>query len=226
PGIPGVSLVLWGDSDGDDIPDWQGFGGVEITDENGYYRFGGLNPGNYLVFVWSVDNWAEGQPLHGWQSTTGYVSNANNDIDFDNNGFGEPFTDIKSGIVMLTTDGEPLLDGDPFNCYFDYDRSGNNTIDFGFFNPNITSSETAITNSSIKMFPNPTKDVLNIISERPIYELQLFDMMGRRLVQVNPQNQSYPLNLKFLSPGLYTLRILNERREVIGVRKIIKEGKD
>lgn len=226
PGIPGVSLVLWGDSDGDDIPDWQGFGGVEITDENGYYRFGGLNPGNYLVFVWSVDNWAEGQPLHGWQSTTGYVSNANNDIDFDNNGFGEPFTDIKSGIVMLTTEGEPLLDGDPFNCYFDYDRSGNNTIDFGFFNPNITSSGTAITNSSIKMFPNPTKDVLNIISERPIYELQLFDMMGRRLVQVNPQNQSYPLNLKFLSPGLYTLRILNERREVIGVRKIIKEGKD
>ncbi|MBT5426898.1 MAG: hypothetical protein HOK84_11930, partial [Bacteroidetes bacterium] len=42
PGIPGVSLVLWGDSNGDDIPDWQGFGGVQVTDDEGYYRFSGL----------------------------------------------------------------------------------------------------------------------------------------------------------------------------------------
>jgi hypothetical protein len=138
PGIPGVSVVIWSDSDGDNIPDWQGFGGVLVTDDEGYYNFTGLAPGNYSVFVWSVNNWGPGEPLEGFQSTNGFISNANNDVDLDNNGYGIPFTDIMSGIVTLTTDEEPINDGDPFNCYFDYDASGNNSIDFGFFNPNIT----------------------------------------------------------------------------------------
>jgi hypothetical protein len=136
PGIPGVSVVIWSDPDGDGIPDWQGFGGVEVTDEEGYYRFSGLQPGNYILFVWQVDNWDVGQPLHGFQSTNGFVANADNDVDLDNNGFGSPFSDIMSGIVTLTSGGEPLNDGDPFDCYFDYDASGNNTVDFGFFDPN------------------------------------------------------------------------------------------
>ena len=63
PGIPGVSVVLWSNSDGDGIPDWQGFSGVQVTDEEGYYRFSGLLPGNYVTFVWSVNNWGPGEPL-------------------------------------------------------------------------------------------------------------------------------------------------------------------
>ena len=137
PGIPGVSLVIWSDSDGDNIPDWQGFGGVQVTDSEGYYNFTGLEPGNYTVFVWSVDNWGPGEPLEGFQSSNVFVSNANNDVDFDNNGFGNPFTDIMAGVVTLTLDQEPLDDGDSYNCYFNYDASGNNTIDFGFYNPNV-----------------------------------------------------------------------------------------
>ncbi len=136
PGIEGVSVVLWADGDGDDIPDWQGFGGVQVTDAEGYYRFSGLLPGNYVVFVWSVDNWEVGQPLHEFVSTNGFEPNANNDVDFDNNGNGYPFTDIFSGIVTLTVDGEPLNDGDPTDGIFDLDPAGNNTVDFGFYNPN------------------------------------------------------------------------------------------
>jgi hypothetical protein len=142
PGIPGVSLVIWSDSDGDDIPDWQGFGGVRVTDENGYYSFSGLQPGNYVVFVWQVNNWGPGQPLENFISTNGFQANADNDVDFDNNGFGNPFTDIMSGIVTLRSGEEPLNDGDPFNCYFAYDASGNNTVDFGFYNPNVTAQPT------------------------------------------------------------------------------------
>jgi len=137
PGIPDVSVVLWRDSNGDDIPDSGGFGGVQITDEGGYYRFGGLPPGNYVTFVWQVNNWGEGEPLNGFVSTNGFVADANNDVDFDNNGFGNPYTDIFSGIVTLSLDGEPLEDGDPEDCIFDYDPAGNNSVDFGFYNPNV-----------------------------------------------------------------------------------------
>jgi hypothetical protein len=160
PGIPGVSIVLWSDPDGDGIPDWQGFSGVEVTDEDGYYRFSGLAPGNYVVFVWQVDNWADGQPLHGFQSTNIYISDADNDIDLDNNGFGSPFTDIMSGIVTLSLGDEPLNDGDPFDCLFDYDGSGNNTIDFGFFNPNANCFGDLNNDNSITV-----SDLLLVLSE-------------------------------------------------------------
>ncbi|MDA9773828.1 MopE-related protein [Saprospiraceae bacterium] len=136
PGIPGVSVLIWGDSNGDDIPDSQGFGGVRVTDEEGYYRFEGLQPGNYVVFVWQVDNWGDGEPLQGFLSSDVFEENADNDIDLDNNGSGNAFTDIFSGIVTLTIDGEPLNDGDPEDCIFDFDSGGNNTIDFGFYDPN------------------------------------------------------------------------------------------
>jgi hypothetical protein len=133
PGIAGVSLVIWRDSDGDAIPDWQGFGGVVKTDENGYYSFSGLKPGNYIVFVWSVNNWGPGQPLEKFVSTNGLQTDVNNDEDKDNNGFGEAFSDILSGIVTLTAGGEPLNDGDRPDNWFDYDPSGNMTVDFGFY---------------------------------------------------------------------------------------------
>jgi len=109
-GIPGVSLVLWQDSDGDNVPDWQGFGGVTKTDAEGYYSFGGLGPGNYLVFVWSVDNWEEGQPLHGMVHTQPFVEDPNSDINGDSNGrpgftFGLTVKDMISGVITLTEDG-------------------------------------------------------------------------------------------------------------------------
>ena len=134
PGIVGVSVALHKDNDGDGNP--TNFGGVQVTDSTGQYRFSGLVPGNYRVFVWQVDNWGVGQPLNGFVPTNGHVANANNDVDLDNNGAGTAGQDILSGIVTLTVDGEPLNDGDPTDCDFNFDPAGNNTVDFGFYNPN------------------------------------------------------------------------------------------
>lgn len=138
PGIAGVKLVAWKDSDGDDIPDSFGFLGFKETDSEGYYRFTGLEPGNYVVFVWQVDNWDVGEPLHGFVSTNVHQPNANNDIDFDNNGSGPAFSDIFSGIVTLSIDDEPINDGDPFDCWFDTDAAGNMTVDFGFYDGSVS----------------------------------------------------------------------------------------
>ena len=44
-----------------------------------------------MVFVWQVDNWGDGEPLNGFQSTGYFVADANNDIDLDNNGSGPAF---------------------------------------------------------------------------------------------------------------------------------------
>ena len=140
PGIPGVSLLLWADSDGDDIPDSNGFRGVVKTDSSGFYRFSGLEPGKYIVFVWFLDNWEEGQPLHGMVNTR-IELDPNTDIDKDNNGRpGNQFAglgemDFASGIIDLSKDGEPLDDDDLPADWFDYNPSGNMSVDFGFYVP-------------------------------------------------------------------------------------------
>ncbi len=225
PGIPGVSLVIWSDSDGDGVPDWQGFGGVRVTDDEGYYKFSGLQPGNYIVFVWSVDNWEPGQPLHGFQSTNGFVADADNDVDLDNNGFGNPFTDIMSGIVTLTSDEEPLNDGDPFNCYFDYDASGNNTIDFGFFDPDVVIGVEDIIagKNSIQVYPNPVLNEFTIQGNLSLYQIEILDAVGRMHRKTTLSGLKQTIDISALPKGLYMLRVLDKANNLIEVQKLVKQ---
>ena len=133
PGIEGVTLVLVRDDVGSGDPDT--FKGFAITNANGYYTFTNLNPGLYEVFVWELDNWEMGEPLYGMVNTIN-ILNPNNNIDGDNNGNLElPFLKFISKPIEITTDGEPLMDGDRQDDQFDYDPSGNMTIDFGFYHP-------------------------------------------------------------------------------------------
>jgi hypothetical protein len=224
PGIPGVSLVIWGDSDGDDIPDWQGFGGVQVTDEDGYYRFSGLQPGNYVVFVWSVDNWGPGEPLENFISTNGFEPDADNDVDLDNNGFGNPFTDIMSGIVTLSSGEEPLNDGDPFNCYFDYDASGNNTVDFGFYNPNISAVNegSQVDSHWIQIFPMPVLNEFTIKGSLSVYQIEIYDAVGRILLKIDSAESSHTINISSFPAGLYFVKTINQANRHHKMHKIVK----
>jgi len=223
PGIAGVSLVIWSDPDGDGTPDWQGFGGVEITDEDGYYRFDGLAPGNYVVFVWQVDNWGDGEPLNGFQSTGYFVADANNDIDLDNNGSGPAFSDIMSGIVTLTLDGEPLNDGDPEDCFFDYDPGGNNTVDFGFYNANTTS--VTVQDGEVhwtSVYPNPATDRLTITSSGELERIEVLDALGRAHQSIRPNESTHVLDVSSLTPGMYILRLTTDHGAQPETRRFVK----
>jgi len=221
PGMPGVSLVLWSDPDGDGNPD--AFSGVEITDADGYYQFSGLIPGNYLVFVWSVDNWNLGEPLHNFVSTNGFVADANNDVDFDNNGSGDAFTDISSGIITLTTDGEPLNDGDPFDCNFNLDAAGNNSIDFGFYDPEVMLSINEFDENKFLIFPNPVLNELTIKGNLNLYQIKIYDTLGRIHRTINATTETQTINLSTLPQGLYFVSLKNEMNNSLKVYKIIKQ---
>jgi hypothetical protein len=225
PGIPGVSLVIWSDPDGDGIPDWQGFGGVQVTDEEGYYRFSGLQPGNYVVFVWQVNNWGPGEPLEYFESTNVYQPNANNDEDLDNNGFGDTFTDIMSGIVTLGSDEEPLNDGDPDNCYFNYDASGNNTVDFGFFNPDISAVKENPDDEDywIRIFPNPVFTAFTIKGNLSLFKIELYDAVGKRLRSIDTNEYAYTVDVSSFPDGLYFVKTIHQASHHIQVHKIVKQ---
>ena len=131
PGIEGVRLTLT-DVAGAALP------GISptVTDAHGYYRFDRVGRGQFVVTVDSP-NFAPRGPLDGMISSEATQTNAESDIDGDDNGLDavDPASDgVRSPWIALSLSGEPLLDlgGQASHGIGDDDRS-NLTVDFGFY---------------------------------------------------------------------------------------------
>ncbi|MEY8870812.1 T9SS type A sorting domain-containing protein [Meridianimaribacter flavus] len=87
----------------------------------------------------------------------------------------------------------------------------------------VESSETlSVANNNIendlKVFPNPTSDMLTIKTSYDIDKVELYDMLGKRVMK---KTNSSELNLNSLSDGIYLLEIyINNVRTV---KRIIKQ---
>jgi hypothetical protein len=74
---------------------------------------------------------------------------------------------------------------------------------------------------TLKVFPNPAKDILNILNPNGMQvQLSLINMLGKTLFYETNANSNVTLNLSGLPSGLYFLRI--ETAESSQVKKIIK----
>lgn len=73
--------------------------------------------------------------------------------------------------------------------------------------------------TSIKVFPNPTKNFININSEKEIFKIIIYNSSGKELSIYKNQNR---INIEHLSKGLYFVKVLtkNNEKEIV---KIIKE---
>jgi len=148
PGIPGVRVNLYADSNQDGTPD----GGIirsDTTDANGFYLFDNLPPGSYLVQI-APSNFATGGVLRGLYSSTGNdIANPGNTIgDSNDNGIDNinaATLGIFSGTIVLTPTppqptGETDLSGNATDgpvgesrgTNGESDDHSNLTIDFGF----------------------------------------------------------------------------------------------
>jgi len=109
-----------------------------VTDANGYYRFDGLFPGDYVVEI-AAGNFTTGNPLFGHSSSTGagQEANPNTDGDSNDNGIDTPVAGaIRSGTVTLGPGAtEPLNEADlgPGGQGLVGDGASNLTVDFGFY---------------------------------------------------------------------------------------------
>lgn len=120
PGVSGVTVRLYNDANGDNVPDGAAIA-TTTTNAQGIYGFSNLAAGNYIV---------------GIVIPTGYIGsiavtssgNPNNNLDDDNNGVNftganQAGTEIRSNRITLNAGAEPTSDGDGNN--------GNLTLDFG-----------------------------------------------------------------------------------------------
>ncbi len=130
-GIEGVEVLIFSvgpdgiPENGDDIQ-----AGSDITDSNGDYFVGGLEPGDYYGKIMNLD------PDYTLSSTDiGSTLDPNNDSDSDDNGL-QPDGDgsgVWSNVITLSAGNEPTNEaGSGGNQDSSDDDNGNMTLDFGF----------------------------------------------------------------------------------------------
>ena len=75
-----------------------------------------------------------------------------------------------------------------------------------------------IKKSTINIYPNPVKSILNIKTDDKIKTIELYDEIGRKVKNLSNSNV---INLENLNKGIYYLKIQTEKSS--SVEKIIKE---
>lgn len=73
--------------------------------------------------------------------------------------------------------------------------------------------------STIKLFPNPANETLNIVSTSPISKVQLFNMLGQKVLERTNTNT---LNVSNLVSGIYIAKIYGEGNTV-STKRFTKE---
>jgi hypothetical protein len=74
---------------------------------------------------------------------------------------------------------------------------------------------------SIVVYPNPTKNYINIKCISNIKSVEVFDVQGRILRSVEVSSNEYNLNLTSQSNGMYFIKIITE--DGSKVEKVMKE---
>ncbi len=112
PGINGVIMHLYRDSDGNNVPDGPSI--ATTTTVSGLYGFGGLSADKYIVGAVFPAGYTKA-------ATTSTSANPDNNIDNDNNAFTISGAEIRTNFITLSAGAEPVDDGD--------DNNGNQTLD-------------------------------------------------------------------------------------------------
>lgn len=88
------------------------------------------------------------------------------------------------------------------------------------FNTNETLSTTTFKDFAFSIYPNPTNSVVNIFSENKITKLQLFNIVGKKVLETkNLQNNT--INVSHLNAGVYLLRLQDDNNKTKTQKLII-----
>lgn len=87
------------------------------------------------------------------------------------------------------------------------------TADFGgnsyetIFGINTTLGQADIENAEIAVYPNPTSNSVHLEANDKIKSVLVFDVLGRKVLENNPNSQQTILKMEGLKVGLYILKI-------------------
>lgn len=158
-----------------------------------------------------------------------YEDDPNTDINYDSNGrpgnidWSLSSLDIASGMITLTVDGDPLLDGDRVDDWFDYDPSGNMTIDFGFYEEAVSVNVNRLNETLAKIYPNPFNDFIMV--ETKSYENHTITIMsatGQVVFQSPLSAKASKIGIGDFASGMYIVVLKNKDGEIKWAKNLMR----
>jgi len=146
----------------------------------------------------------------------------------------EPFTNETNGYEAGENMQFKLFrpkTGDTYNIDFTYDPNYPNFDGMYEVNSvssvvnvsmNITSINGASNSSNITIFPNPAKDVINVVSEVNINRIKLVNLTGQSMIDYTMKGTNIQVDVSKYVIGLYFLQIETTDGEVITKRIVIE----
>ncbi len=98
-----------------------------------------------------------------------------------------------------------------------FDANGDITILGG-----ITPTEEKLATFDLSIFPNPTTQFLNIVSEVDNYQIEVFTISGKSVYTAISTQNTERIDLSHLSNGIYFIKIQNMDDLTMAIHKIIK----
>ncbi len=198
------------------------FTGIALPDGDGHYTLGTIDSTNsplpieLLYFNAKLKN---NQVYLNWAT----ASETNNDFFTI-----ERSTDINSWEAIATINGQgnstevnhySVIDKNPLSgtSYYrlkqtDYDGK------YSYSQTRVIQNE----NVSLRAYPNPVHDALNIETSNAIIEVIAYDQLGKRYkLNVQKENNTYKVDMSNLSTGIYYLQLIQENK--VDNIKIIKQ---
>ncbi len=99
----------------------------------------------------------------------------------------------------------------------DYDNYDVFTVKLDVNSNTLSNSE--FNNLGVVLYPNPVNDLLHIQSDEVLREINIFDMLGKKIISFYPENNS--VDLRSLQSGIYFIELINDKNEIVR-KKIIK----
>ena len=206
PGIPGATVNLYRDSNGDNVPDGPAIA-TTTTITDGSYRFTRLTAGSYIVGVVL--------PSASYAFLPNGNATPNNNIDNDNNGIRLVGNEVLTNFITLAPGTEPTTDGD--------DNNINSTLDLAMRVNAVCRTPLANSTNSIEsvetglsVYPNPAVRNFNLSIKSNVQSfatIWIVDQSGRVVFSknqmLNKGSNIIALNAdNRMNSGVYTIQSL------------------
>lgn len=139
---------------------------------------------------------------------------------------GSPAGGVYSGPGVIGSSFDPAVSGaGTFTITYDYtDANSCSASANQMVSVSLCTGITELTSSSILVYPNPAKDVINVIMDASFLNhttIELYDAIGKLIIKEKVVNTTTSLIINSLSTGIYTVRVVSEGNQIS--KRVIKE---
>lgn len=139
---------------------------------------------------------------------------------------GTPTGGNFSGTGVVGSTFAPSVSGaGTFSIMYDYtDGNGCMATNTKTVNVNLCTGISELSNNSISIYPNPAKEVINVMMDASLYNntsIELYDAIGKLVITEKVVNNNTVISINDLAKGIYTIRIISEGKQLS--KRIIKE---